>query len=184
MFQARALRAWDCGVPLSEIRMLKTKNAPQSKVQGDKVLDAETLLKAAAKGTAGKSAAKSPFDYDGDLQAVASKILSLERQQAEIEREIALAKDELRSAVDPWYRERVKHNGYESSVRVPGTEGTTTTEVMTPARLARRSFTNTEDARESPTPRDRRNRRRAFGQSPGRRPGQVRCFPGGRAALG
>jgi hypothetical protein len=83
-----------------------------------KKVDARALLKAAAKAPV-QSKRNSPFDYDGNLEAVAGKILALTQQKDEIEREIGLARDEIRRTVDPWYQELLKANGYEHTVRVP-----------------------------------------------------------------
>lgn len=82
-----------------------------------KRIDAAALLQSAVKKESTKRGG--PFEYDGNLQAVAGKILSLGRQRDEIERELALAKDECRRALDPWYQERLRTNGHEPSVTVP-----------------------------------------------------------------
>jgi hypothetical protein len=85
----------------------------QCKIKG-KMLDAGALLKSAAKSPGTSKA--SPFDY-GNLPA-ASRVLLLTRQRDELDRELALAKDEVRAAVDPFYRDCLAKHGFESSVRV------------------------------------------------------------------
>ena len=79
---------------------------------------AAQLLQAAAQPSA-RSHRLSPFDYDGDLQALAVQVIELSRQKAESERALGLAHEDIRQAVDPWYRERLSQHGYEPSVRVP-----------------------------------------------------------------
>jgi hypothetical protein len=93
-----------------------------SKGKNGKVPTAADLLKSATKSpTASKHGG---YDFDGGLQTLASKVLELIGVKAETERELDLAKDQVRQNVDPWYQERLLSNGYESSVRIPaGSKG-------------------------------------------------------------
>jgi hypothetical protein len=79
---------------------------------------AAQLLQAAAQPSS-RLHRLSPFDYDGDLQALAGQIIELTRHKAELERTLGLAHDDIRRTLDPWYRDRLGRHGYEASVRVP-----------------------------------------------------------------
>src|SRR5581483_11124873 len=73
---------------------------------------AAELLKAASQSKRRKRIL-SPFDYDGDLRALATQVIELSRQRAEIERTLGLSQEEIRRTVEPWYRDRLTRHGYE-----------------------------------------------------------------------
>lgn len=83
---------------------------------------AASLLKAASKGP-GKAKKAAGYEYDGDASQQAAEILQLKRTIDEQEREIKLKKSELRRFLDPWYHDKLRTSGYESTVRVPAGNG-------------------------------------------------------------
>lgn len=83
---------------------------------------AASLLRAASKGSA-KAKKASGYEYDGNAEEQAAEILHLKRTIDEQEREIKLKKSELRRFLDPWYHDKLRTSGYESTVRVPAGNG-------------------------------------------------------------
>lgn len=86
-----------------------------------KRVHAASLLKQASTGTKAKK--QSGLLYDGDLTVEAARILHLKRTVEEQERELTLAKSQLRRVLEPWYHDRIATGGYESTVRIPASKG-------------------------------------------------------------
>ena len=81
---------------------------------------AAEYLKASAKSTAKKR--PEGFEFGPGLEELAGKFLSLNRQKAELERELGLARDQILREVGPRYQDLLRTKNYEASIRVPAAD--------------------------------------------------------------